>query len=232
MFATEILSYVPAQLSKGKIVRVYFYALHPQSNTMKRVVVKCNRIKQPSIREQYAKALVHEINIKLAKGWNPFIEQEVGKNYVCLDVACQKYLSEKKRELRPDAYRSYSSFVTTFLEWLEKNKPHSYYCISFSQDDAVDFMDYVYNDKQVGAATYNNYRRFCIGLWNHFLSKRYVNYIANACGNGGSKRHFDKINIIGGILNGDFLDGFGTTAEKSRHGCYDGCVFGHNFVSI
>jgi hypothetical protein len=73
MFATEILSYVLAQLSRGKILRMYFYALYPQSNTMKRVVVKCNRVKQPSIREQYAKAFVHEINIKLAKGWNPFL---------------------------------------------------------------------------------------------------------------------------------------------------------------
>jgi hypothetical protein len=174
MFATEILSYVPAQLSKGKILRVYFYALHPQTNTMKRVVVKCNKIKKATIREQYANALVHEINIKLAKGWNPFVEQEVGKNYVDLHYACKKYLQEKKRELRPDTYRSYDCHVNDFLEWLEKNKPRSYYCVSFSHDDAIAYMDYVFNDKQVSPTTYNNYKRFCIGLWNFFLAKRYV----------------------------------------------------------
>jgi integrase len=174
MFATEILGYVPAQLSKGEITRVFYYVLHPQTGKMKRMVVKCNRIKQATIREQYAKAIVHELNIKLAKGWNPFIEQEVGTNYVDLDYACKKYLQEKKREVRPDTYRSYDGHVRIFLEWLEKNKPRSYYCISFSHDDAIAYMDYVFNDRKVSPVRYNGYKQFCIGLWNFFLAKRYV----------------------------------------------------------
>ena len=75
-----LLEYIPATIHPGKDFHVSYYVINPDTNKLERKKVWLNRIKRVSDRKAIARRLAHTFNIKLAKGWNPFIE----KGYVVI----------------------------------------------------------------------------------------------------------------------------------------------------
>ena len=75
-----LLEYIPATIHPGKDFHVSYYVINPDTNKLERKKVRLNRIKRVSDRNSIARQLVYNINIKLAKGWNPFIENEAPKS--------------------------------------------------------------------------------------------------------------------------------------------------------
>lgn len=170
----QLISFEPAQLFKNSIWYVQFKVIHPQTGKIVSKRIKCNKIKNLKERERYAKRLINEINKKLYSGWNPFIEQEAPKGFVTLEAAIKTFIRAKERELRPDSLRSYRSFIATFNAWLKSNDLLDCYCINFDQTNARAFMDHIYNEKQVGNRTFNNYCGFMSILFNWMIEQRYV----------------------------------------------------------
>jgi integrase len=171
LFLTE--KYVPAELHRNKIWTVVYYVYNPKTDKLHRKVVRCNKIKNLNMRLSYARQLVKEINEKLASGWNPFFEQEFSKGFVRLIDALNTFEAEKKRELRADSMRSYSSYIAIFIRWLTKINEKDLFCISFTKRHALDFLTDVYVNQKISGKTYNNYIRFFICAFNWMIDHEY-----------------------------------------------------------
>jgi len=171
LFHTQ--GYLPAELREGKRWEVVYYALNPQTGKLARKQIRCNRIVQLSLRRAYAKKLCHEINVKLASGWNPFLEQETSKGFVKLVDAIQTFKAEKNKELREDSTRCYNSYIKTINEWLELRGENNLYCISFTKQHALDLLSNIYTKQKISNRTWNGYLAFYRTLFNWMLEREY-----------------------------------------------------------
>lgn len=172
------LEYLPAVLKayKGNWL-IEYWALNPQKNELVRKQIRLNKVRKRYSKladfRVYANQIVCTINAKLMGGWNPLMEEENSRLYTPLSVVVEKYLDEKKRELRPDTMRSYSSFCKLFMEWCDENAPKIYSSL-FNRVLAIKYMDYFYNVRKVSARTYNNQLKMGRALFNFAKEKCYV----------------------------------------------------------
>lgn len=169
------LDYTPAELKICKS-RWYinYYVKNPETAKLQRKIIKVNRIKSLRERKKCAQRLILELNKKLESGWNPFIEQDASKSYHLLFDAFDTYIAIKEKELRADSIRTYKSNIKALKDYCLKiygNK--NIYAITFSRKNALDFLNYLYVEKNVSARVYNNYKRFGVTLWNWLVEQNY-----------------------------------------------------------
>lgn len=153
--------YVPAQVSTGKIIRVFYYA-KTADGKLKRYVTKCNRGRNKAECLKRARMIAAELNLKLELGWSPDcpIDFNAASHKDCetFKSAIEKFLATKSKELRPDSMRSYNSFCNYLSSYLtEKNLIDSAVC-DFSERQAKLLMEKI--GEEVGKLTFNNYLRF------------------------------------------------------------------------
>ncbi len=169
----RILPYIPAQLYENKSnTYVGYWVQDPVTGKMRRIRIKLNRIKNRQERRQYARMLIMEINSKLAKGWNPFLEQEAPKSFTKLTDAIELFLASKEKELRKRSVLSYKSQANVFVKWL-KQQQKEYYVATFTDSDAIEFMNWYWNTGIKGK-TYNTMKTFLVTVWEWFLENRYA----------------------------------------------------------
>jgi len=172
--AKDIIGYIPANLCEGsKGWYIYFYARDPQSGQLRRKRIKCNRIKNKRERKRVALKTIEKINVKLYNGWNPFVEQEASRSYTKLMEAIEIYLRNKKKELRPDSIRTYDSAMGIFKEWLRKNGKKDLFVMGFTMTMALEYMNYIFNERNVSQRTFNNILRLQRGLFNWMIENQY-----------------------------------------------------------
>lgn len=168
-------SFIPAQLyTSPQMWFVYFSVVHPETNRYKRKKIKLNRIKSIAERKRYARYLIEEINQKLYAGWNPFLEEECSNGMTPLVEVMKKFIKRKEKELKGGSMRSYYSYTGIFEKWLKENEMSDVFAVNFSTHNAITFMNWVYDVKDVGSTTYNNYRAFFKLFWNWQLANNYV----------------------------------------------------------
>lgn len=80
---------------------------------------------------------------------------EKQKSVVSIKDTTDKFIAEKTKELRPDSLRSYKSFCKIFLAWCAT--AHIKYVSQIDKSSAVEFFDYIYNEREVSAVSFNNY---------------------------------------------------------------------------
>jgi len=171
-------NYIPAVLHKSKDgYRIEYYVTNPITLKMTR-----QRMRVDKIFKAYAKkrdALIHingiieSINAKLRCGYNPYFQADDSRLYEKLSTVAEKFLAEKKKELRPDTVRSYSSFVTMFLCYfnrLNQNQTAS----MVNKTLAIQYMDYIYTERNVSNRTYNNHIKMARVFWNWCVEKCYA----------------------------------------------------------
>jgi len=168
------LKYYPAQLYENKSGSyIGYYVFDPITEKMRRVRIKLNRIKKRADRRKYARQLIVDINQKLSSGWNPFLEQEAPKSFTILTEALNDFLKFKEKELRAKSFVSYKSDIGIFEKWI-KNKKIDFYCINFSDTEALEFLNYMYFTRDVSARRYNNMLQLMSNVWEWFISNKYV----------------------------------------------------------
>ena len=74
--ATPFIDFRPAKVRKNKETYILYYVLDPASDKLKRMRIRCNRVKRPRERLKYANLICAEINRRLYNGWNPLIGEE------------------------------------------------------------------------------------------------------------------------------------------------------------
>ncbi|MGM9763376.1 MAG: tyrosine-type recombinase/integrase [Candidatus Cryptobacteroides sp.] len=170
------LDYIPAKLSQGIDWYVYFYVTDPVTQTMRRVRIKINRIKNKKERLKVARQMIVALNERLALGWNPFIEKSAPKSGTNIYDAMDAFITAKSKSAEANSMRSYKSFIKTFRSWMaSKGADGSKFPVmSFTHQTALQLMKDVDEDDRISAQTYNNYLRFFTLLFNWFLEKGYV----------------------------------------------------------
>jgi integrase len=169
------LGYYPAELKKSKSGwRIVYHVDNPtEIGKMVRKTVKINRIKCIVERRKFAQNLKREINRKLENGWNPYLNESAPNGFVKLETALTTFLNHKKRELRPDSVRTYKSYISMILHYIEKENLNRF-AVSFSVAHAIAYMNFIYLTKQVSNTTYNNYLLGYRVLFNWLLQNKYV----------------------------------------------------------
>lgn len=142
-------NYLPASLKQNKSGWVIdYYCEDPNTRKMKRVRTRVEKIHRRYRTQARAKAhifkIVNEINIKLMKGWNPFISADDIRLYTPFKTATEKFIAEKTKELRPDTIRSYKSFINTLNTFVDTKCPELKFSSAFNKLCAIRFMDYIY----------------------------------------------------------------------------------------
>ena len=169
-----LVDYLPAQLSDKKDWFVYFYAIDPDTNKLKRKRIKINKIKPVSLRRRMSKKIIHDLNLKLAAGWNPWVELEAPKSFVKLYEVIDTYMNEKKKETRPDTYRTYSSYTKIFKIWCDANSKSDLYVVNFKKQMALEVCKYLYMERDLGERTYNGYLAYFNSMFNWMVSNLYI----------------------------------------------------------
>ncbi len=171
-------NFIPAVLHKSKDgYRIEYYVINPVTLKMTRQRLRVDKIFKAYKRKRDAlihiDGIIEGINAKLRTGYNPFFEGEDSRLYEKLTSVAEKFITEKKKELRPDTMRSYSSFVTMFIGYfnrLNQNQTAS----MVNKSLAVKYMDYVYTERNVSNRTYNNHIKMARVFFNWCVEKCYA----------------------------------------------------------
>ena len=169
--ATPFVDFRPAQVMGDKEVYVCYYVLDPTNDKLKRMRIRCNRIKNLRERAKYATLLCAEINRKLYNGWNPLIgEDSASTKRVSIVEAATNFVRQKERDLRKDTVRSYRSKLSFFTKWCEKAGISDWLCGRFTSSHAANILD-EYGDGGRSAYAYNSMLQFLKSLFRSLVSK-------------------------------------------------------------
>ena len=172
-------NYLPATLREtkknGRLIE--YYVENPNTGQLERMRIRVNGIYKRFPYKKDAKlhiySIVSSINMKLSNGWNPFYEhREDSRLYSNVDTICALYIEEKEKELRPETLRSYRNFCSVFLKWFNANFKGKY-SGEISHQIITRFMDYIYNERNVSAVSYNNYMKQGRIMFGWFVEKCY-----------------------------------------------------------
>lgn len=86
-----------------------------------------------------------------------------------LQEVVSNFMNEKTKELRQASIRSYSSFTTIFLSWCKENQIK--YVDEVEYSTVAEFMNNVYNERNVSAVTYNNYVKLGRALFSWLVDR-------------------------------------------------------------
>ena len=170
-----LLEYIPATIHPGKDFHVSYYVINPDTNKLERKKVRLNRIKRVSDRNSVARQLVHNINVKLAKGWNPFIENEAPKSLHKLTDVINTFQTVKFKETEANTIRSYKSFLKMLTDYITNIlKEPNMFVYRFDKVMASDMMLWILANRAKTGKTFNNYLRFFKILFNWMKEFNYV----------------------------------------------------------
>lgn len=168
--ATPFVDFRPAQIKGDKEVYVCYYVLDPTNDKLKRMRIRCNRIKNPRERTKYATLLCGEINRKLYNGWNPLMgEDSISKKRVSIVEAATDHVRRKAKDLRKDSVRSYRSKLSFFTRWCEKAGISDWLCGRFTNSHAANILD-EYGGGGRSTYAYNSMLQFLKSLFRSFVT--------------------------------------------------------------
>lgn len=160
-----LVDYKPAQLKKytyGWII--IYYCKKPAKNEYKRFRKRVPYLENEKERTKLANEMLTEINRRLEKGWSPFFDDEE-LLHKSLDECISQYLKMLKIEVendvkRPDTLRSYTSYLNTFKQYLNKNRKDIKFAIEIDVFTIQNYLDFLYYDKRLSSYSYNGHLRF------------------------------------------------------------------------
>lgn len=156
---------------------IEFYAYDPEQGKMRRKRIKTNRIKGTLKRRQYVRDVIKRLGEQLNRGWNPWIAKDATSLYV-FEEALSRYEAHIEKMLtsgyfRKETYTGYKSYIKILRQYIARKKP-LYYVYQFDRVFCVDFLDYVFVDRNNGAQTRNNYLNFLRVFSGFLVDKGYL----------------------------------------------------------
>ncbi|OBQ52863.1 site-specific integrase [Tamlana sp. s12] len=167
------VDYIPAELRENKDWLIVYSIINPIT---KKLVRKRKRIPPHtsiSERRKMARKMVASINSRLERGWNEIIEDDAPKALSLIKDATNNYINSLDRDyhsgtIRKDTYRTYSSYISLFNNWLIATGRDKEFVINFNATLVSEFLDYVYIERKNKARTYNNYLH-ALRLFNKYM---------------------------------------------------------------
>lgn len=167
----NIIGFTVPVLHKGKEWYVGFMAFDPVSGKMKRKKYMLNKYKKTGQREAMASILIHNLFDKLKCGWSPFADVEKTRQFTPFQTIIDRYrgyiqvMSDKCAMKEKTAF-DYKSRLKVLAEYISEYRQVKY-VYQFDRTLIIDFLDYIFYDRDVSATTRNNYRTWLstFGTW-------------------------------------------------------------------
>lgn len=157
-------------LSKQWLVRFNVWSEREHCLVLKRARVVGDTVIQ---RDAKAKQMIREITEALKAGAfvDPLPEGTViedGKRIMSMIVALDEYLDEKRITLKKQSKSTYEKWGRYFTEFLVAKNLIDLPLPEFGNEHASDMRRYALNDQKMGNKTFNSYKGFVSGIFNHF----------------------------------------------------------------
>ncbi|MCI9172006.1 site-specific integrase [uncultured Duncaniella sp.] len=167
----------PVYKENGAGAYVEFHAFDPEIGKLRRKTIKINRINGLCKRRKYAKEIIARLNDQLQHGWNPWIAKDIA-NLITFEEGLNRYVSHIEKMMddglyRKETYSGYKSYVKILKEYISTQKP-IYYMYQFDRAFCVDYLDWVFIDRNNGAQTRNNYLGFLRVFSGFLVEKGYL----------------------------------------------------------
>lgn len=168
---------LPTLKENGAGCYIEFRAYDPEKGKMRRKTIKLNRIKGLTNRRTYARRVIKRLTEQLNHGWNPWIANDTS-DLVVFEDTIKRYEAHIEKMLasgyfRKETYDGYKSYVKIMREYISKKRP-TYYVYQFNRKFCVDFLDYVFIERNNGAQTRNNYLNFLRVFSGFLVEKGYL----------------------------------------------------------
>ena len=172
---SAFVDFIPAELRQNQDWIIVYYAKNPVTQLQERQRIRVPKIKNNSERLQFAKKMVVDINAKLLTGWSPFFSDS-GINYKSWSDAVadfEKYLQKQLKDniLRADTIRTYNSNLNLLKEFISEKKMKITFALQINKSFCLQYLDWVYMDRQNSARTRNNHLIF-LRLFTNYLVGR------------------------------------------------------------
>lgn len=171
----QVLQYKPpVYCENGAGAYIDFMAFDPVKGAMRRKTIKLNHIKGIKARRDYARESIKRLTHQLSNGWNPWVMND-SSDLNLFEDALTRYETHVEKMLsngyfRKETYNGYKSNIKVLREYAAK-KNHIYYLFQFNRKYCVDFLDYIFIDRNNGAQTRNNYLNF-LRVFSGFLVEK------------------------------------------------------------
>ncbi|AUC13839.1 hypothetical protein BTO06_01140 [Tenacibaculum sp. SZ-18] len=177
----SLVDYVPAELRENKRWEIIYYVKCPFDNKLKRKANRVRPLKSITERRKLGRKMVLEINRKLERGWNPFLNENESKGFYKFTEASKLFLDRTEKEVRnnekrEDTLRSYKSFIKNIIKYLKEIKEEDMFVIKFKGELVRDFLDVIYYDRDNSARTRNNYLNFIKTFSDWLIVKKFISH--------------------------------------------------------
>ena len=174
----KALAYTPPVYRENKGGSyIEFYAYDPAIGQMRRKRTKLNHIDGKKNRKQYANEAIKRLSDQLSSGWNPWTDCDPD-NIVSFEDAIDKYEEYVTKSMssgifRKQTYDDYKSKIKILREYV-KTRNKIRYVFEFKRKFCIQFLDYIYIDRNNGGQTYNNYLNFLRVLSGWMVERGYI----------------------------------------------------------
>lgn len=177
--AKNVKEWTPPIYHKGKENYVDFRAFDPGTGCMRRKKIMLDHIKSIRSRNSYARSLVEELTQKLMRGWNPWIEQSAGTQFVSWEDVSGLYRQyviklHNDSAFREETMRDYLSRLKILEEWIGRSAFKVFYPYQLDEMVLSKFLDYILIERNNSPQTYNNYLAWLRTFFGWMKSRRYV----------------------------------------------------------
>ena len=171
-------------LHKAKRWYVDFYILDPATNQMRRKKYMLARYKTAKARKEMAKQKILWIVDEVQNGWNPFVKARTTREFTKWETVLARYkeylqAAGRKGLLKDKTVYDYQSRIKNFEQFLDETDTHLLYIYEFDRSLCVEFLDYLYFDKDVSAVTRNGYRTWLSTFASWLIDKEYISKDSN-----------------------------------------------------
>lgn len=196
----KALAYTPPQYRTNKGGSyIEFYAYDPVSGKLKRKRIKVNHIDGTSNRKRYAMECVKRFANLLSDGWNPWMDcdpDDIELFDDCLDRyeehVHKQHSNGLFRKQTYDDYKSKIKIIRHYVEHVQRPKERIRYMFQYTKRWCVDFLDYIYLERNNSPQTYNNYLTFLRTISQWWLERGVIQVKPTDGINPISKRLFTK----------------------------------------
>lgn len=167
-------------LHKGARWYVDFYILDPVSGIMRRKKYMLSRYKTARARKEMAREKIMWIVEEVKQGWNPWVKARTTREFTPWATVLSRYkeyllAADRKELLKHKTVYDYQSRIKIFEQFLDESDTHLQYVYQFDRALCVEFLDYLYYDKDVSAVTRNGYRTWLSTFSTWLIDKQYIN---------------------------------------------------------
>lgn len=175
----NVCSYSLPKLHTGKKWFVDFLCYDPVEERMKRKKYHLDGIKSVRERKRRAAEIISAVTTRLQQGWNVWAQVDSNRQYTLMENVMELYektLAKNKATgiMRYKTYHSYMTHLTIFAEWMKARPLKVVYAYQIDKMLIVDFLDYLYQDRDVSARTRNNYRGWLYTFCGWMMEKGYL----------------------------------------------------------